>query len=443
MPNIAAPPGWVKQGQAPSYARTTNVSSMTPEQTMQLQTLLKNAGYYTGNVGDPVGLALLGALGNFQQSGGYGPTSAVITDDMWYGLNVLSDTVANKRAITDIGVWNTLVGARQMGVGSIPDPNSWSYGAPGGIGIGPGNAAPAAPTPAANVPPANAPPPTAQPDNTSAFASMDQILNSYGLGAGSEFDLRAWAKTQAAGATYSPDVFKQQLMLTSQYQTRFGDVNQKRLAKGLSAWTPEQILNFETEAAGIVKRAGGPANFYDDWRDWQGAIGEGTSLLEIGDRVAITKQWTYSLPPEVKQAFANITGAGDLQSVWAYVLDPAKAAPLIEHQLTMAEITGAGSRFGIGVDQNMADTLANLGVTYGQAQQGFQTLDASGGLFDETVGESTDFTKENQGVAAVFGTAPGAQQALDQRRASRAASVSGGGGYQRSQRGIEGLGAVG
>lgn len=443
MPNIQTDPTWNAKGTRPAYAQQVNVANLSGEQLTQLQTLLKNAGYYTGNVGDPIGLALLGALGNFQRSGGYGDTSSVITPDMWYGLNVLSDTVANRRQVTDIGVWNTLQGARQMGVSSIPDPNQWSYGAPGGIGVAPGNTAPTAPGTQPNQTPANAPPASAQPDQTSAFAGMDQILRDYGLGAGSEFDLSSWAREQAKGATYSPDVFKEQLRLTDQYKTRFGEVNQQRLAKGLSAWTPQQILEYENQAAGIMSRAGGPANFYDNWRDWQGAIGNGKSLAEISDLVDVAKQWTYSLPPEVKQAFANITGAGDLQSVWAYVLDPDKAAPLITHQLTMAEITGAGSRFGIGVDQQMADTLANLGVTYDRAQQGFAQLDATSATFDETVGEREDLTKEGTGIAAVFGTGPGAQAALDQRRAARDASLAGGGSFERSRTGITGLGATG
>jgi hypothetical protein len=442
MANIKPSGAWLK-GQRPGYAQTANVATMSPDQIRELQTLLKNAGFYTGPIGtDLNNLSVLAALGNFQRSGGYGDTSPIVTSDMWYGLNVLSDTVVNQRPVTDLGIWNTLTGAKQLGYTSV-DPNAWSYGAPGGVGVAPGNQAPTPPATQPNQPPPNAPPPTAQPDNTSAFASMDAILAEYGLGAGSEFDLRQWARGQAAGPTYNSDVFRQNLLLTEQYKTRFGDVNQKRIANGLSAWTPKEILEYETQAAGILQRAGGPSNFYDNWRDWQGAIAGGWSLAEIADRVDVAKQWTYNLPPEVKQAFANITGAGDLQTVWAYVFDDEKAAPLIERQLTMAEITGAGSRFGIGVDQEMAGTLANLGVTYDRAQQGFQTIDASSGLFAETVGETEDLTKEQTGVAAVFGTGPGAQQALEQRRAARNASVTGGGAFERNQRGITGLGAVG
>jgi hypothetical protein len=442
--NIQTPTTWVK-GQKPAYANDVDVRNMSPDQVEQLTTLLKNAGYYTGPVtSDPAalnGLALLGAIGMFQQSGGYGPTSSVITSDMWYGLNVLSDTVANKRPVTDLGVWNTLTGARALGVSSVPDPNQWSYGVPGGAGVKPGNTAPTPPTTTPNVNPAPAPNTGAA--DRDAFASMDAILTEYGLGAGSEFDLRDWAHKQATGATYNSDVFKADLMETDAYKQRYGNVNQQRLAKGLSAWTPQQIREFETSAAGIMSRAGGPGNFYDSWRDWQGAIANGWSLAEVQDRADVVSKWTYSLPPEVKQAFAQVTGTAGLQNVWAYAFDPEKAAPLIEHQLNMAEIMGAGSRFNIGVDQEMADTLANLGVTYDRAQQGFQQIDASSGLFSETVGEQTDLTKEGTGVAAVFGTGAGAQQAIEQRRAARQQSVAGGGRFERDQRGITGLASVG
>jgi hypothetical protein len=122
------------------------------------------------------------------------------------------------------------------------------------------------------------------------------------------------------------------------------------------------------------------------------------------------------------------------------VFDPEKAAPIVEHQLTMAEIMGAGSRMNIGVDQGMADTLANLGVDYQGAQRGFGQLDATRAVFDEGVGETTDLTIEDTGIAAVFGTRPGGASEIERRIAGR--EVGGGGGAERNQRGIVGLGTA-
>lgn len=435
MANITAPSSWYKQ--RPGYAQAVNISNLDANQLIQLQTLLKNAGYYTGAVGDAPSLALWGALGNFQRTAGFGNTHPDISVEEWYALNTLSDAVANKRTNLDIGVWNTLMGARQSGIISVPDPNGWSYAPPGAIGVSPSNqtqgstAPPQQPAAAPAQPPAGA----AAAPQVDAFASMDLILSQYGLGAGSEFDLRDWAHSQATGPSYSPDVFKLNLMQTDAYKTRFGNVNQQRLASGLPALTPDQILEYEQGFAGIMQRVGAPASFYDNWRDYQSDLAEGTSLLEIQDRAEIAKQWTYGLPPEVKQAFAEVTGAGDLQSVWAYVLNPTKAAPLIAHQLQMAEIMGAGARFGIGVDQGMADTIANLGVDYGRAQQGFGQLDAEAALFQEGVGERDDLTVQQEGFSAVFGTGPGGAAALTQRAAARRASVEGGGGFERTRTG--------
>lgn len=434
MPNIQTATGFKHAA--------LDLSNPDPAALVEWQNLLKSLGFWSGNLGDPVDLSLVYATGAYQRSFGYGSANPVINSDQWYGALYANGQVAAKAPL-DVGVWNSLAGARQMGVQGVIDPNSISASPPGAIGALPGTITqqgqlPATPPPAAPTPPASG----ASMQN--AFDQADAFLNSHGLGENSEFDLRQWAHDQMTSPNFNSDVFVQALTKTPAYQERFGAVNQKRQAAGLPTMSPDQILSFEASAAGILSDSGAPSSFYDNWRDWQDPIGNGWSLKEVQDRADIVKQWTYNLPPEVRQVADSYFGTGNGDTaLFTYAWDPDKAVPLLQHQLTMSEIGGAAQRLSIGIDRSTADTLASLGVDYGSAQKGFGQIDAVSGLFSETVGEQTDFTKEGTGVAAVFGTAPGAQQALEQRRQARQASVAGGGSYERSQRGITGLGAVG
>lgn len=436
MANIQTAPGWSKA--------TLDLTNPTDQAAVnELENALKNIGLYGGNVGDPAqgNLGLMYAVAAFQQAWGYGNASPAITSDMWYGLLYTNDFVVNRKPL-DIGVWNSLAGARQLGY-SVVDPNSFSAAPAGAIGVLPGTTQQQGAQPA-TPPPAPATPTTTGANMTDAFASADSFLTSIGLGAGSEFDLRSWAHQQITSPTFNEDVFAQQLQQTDQYQQRFGQVNQQRLAKGLPAMTPAEMLQYEATATGIASSSGAPRAFYDNWRDWQTAIANGWSLKEVQDRADVVSQWVYNLPPEVRQVADTWfgTGAGD-SALWSYAWDPERALPTLQHQLTMSEIGGAAQRMNIGIDRQTADTLAGLGVDYRQAQQGFSQLDQARGLFDETVGEQRDLTIQGEGVAAAFGTAPGAQAVLEQRRAARGASVQGGGQFERSQRGITGLATVG
>lgn len=440
MANIQAPANWKHQ--------SLNLSNPDPSNLVQVQNALKNMGYWNGNIGDPPDLAFVYAVGAFQRSFGYGDASPIVSSDQMYGLLYANDQVVNKKPL-DVGVWNSLAGARQMGVQGVVDPNSYSAAPPGAIGALPGTvpqqgAKPAdpAPAPAAAVTPTA---PAAQPippvDMTDAFGALDSYLTAKGLGAGSEFDLRDWAHKQLTSPTFNSDVFDQQLQATPQYKQRFGALNEKRQAQGLPAMTPDQILSYENSVGQIMSASGAPKGFYDSWQELQAPAGNGWSPKEIQDRADVVTQYVYNLPPEVRQVANSYfgIGAGD-SALWASAFDPEKALPALQHQLTVAEIGGASQRMNIGIDQNQADTLASMGVTYGQAQQTFDQLDRSRALFDEGVGEKADLGINSTGVDAAFGLAPGAQAALDQRLAARHANVDGGGGAASSQHGVIGLG---
>lgn len=435
MANIQTAPGFTK---APLDLRNPD-----PAQLVELQNALKNLGYWNGTIGQPPDLSLIYAVGAFQQTAGYGSADPVISSDQWYGLLYANDQVVNKRPL-DLGVWNTLAGARQMGLNSVVDPNTFSASPPGAIGALPGTvpqqgAQAATPAPAPPAAPVVSP---AQPNMTDAFGAVDKYLTDNGLGAGSEFDLRQWAHGQMTSPTFSQDVFTTQLQQTPEYKTRFGALNDQRRALGLPSMTPVQTLQYEATVGQIMSASGAPKGFYDTWQELQAPAALGWSPKEIQDRADIATQYVVNLPPEVRQTADAWFGAGSGdQQLWAGVFDPNKSLPLQQHQLAMAEIGGASQRLNIGIDKQQADTLAGMGVTYGGAQQAFSGLDRSRGLFDETVGERQDLTINQTGVDAAFGTAPGAQAELDQRLAARKANVDGGGGATVGSRGVSGLGA--
>lgn len=449
MANVNPTGAWMK-GQRPGYANTAAVNALDGTQITMLQDMLRNLGFYTGPVdGQTVGLGLLGAIGYFQQAFGFGPTSATFTTQMWYALNYANGMVVNKQPM-DLGVWNSLAGARQAGWSTL-DPTTVSAVPPGGIGAPPGaiqqvGQTPAPPPPAPAQPPAVIPGSGVTPTNqgpldfTNAYASMDQYLTNFGLGAGSEFDLRDWAHNWLTQPDYNEDVFLNALQQTDAFKTRFGALNDQRRANGLPMMSPAEILQYEQTVAGIMRMGGMPASFYDNWRDYQSIAAKGLSPDEVAARVDSYRIAAYNMPPEVRQVLAQWFGPNDQASLAAYFADPDKALPMLQRELAMAQVAGAGAIQGIGVNQATAGQLADLGVGYRDAQQGFQRLDQIRPVFAESVGERNDLTIEGEGIAATFGTAPGAQGQIEKRITSRQKQLQGGGQAAISNRGIIGAG---
>lgn len=212
---------------------------------------------------------------------------------------------------------------------------------------------------------------------------------------------------------------------TPEWQTRFAG-NEILKQKGLAELDPATYMDLESRYDQALKQAGIPAGQYgrSDFANW---IGNSVSPTEIQDRVQLAANAVNNSDPYFKQSL-NALGI-DTGHLTAYYLDQSRAEPFLTHQFNAAQIGAEALRNNLQFDPNTALTLASMGVTQGQAQQGYSDIAkmlprlnalsqiTPGGTFDQKAAEADVF----------FGNNPAAQQAfrLANSEESRFAGSSG------------------
>jgi hypothetical protein len=209
-------------------------------------------------------------------------------------------------------------------------------------------------------------------DRQSAYDILYNEFNKYGLGSLVE-DIKGLIQSNV-----SPSQFALELQNTKAYQQRFS-ANQNRIKAGLRSLTPAEYVGLEDQYQNIMRNYGLPASYYT--KDATGKqIGfdkflEGdVSASELEDRIATAQQRVVNSNPEVlkalKQFYPDINNA----DILAYTLDPQNALTNIKRKVTAAEIGGAALAQGLQAQGGTAESLAGLGVTKAQAQQGYQEV---------------------------------------------------------------------
>lgn len=270
-------------------------------------------------------------------------------------------------------------------------------------------------------------------DQQGALASLQQVLNSYGLGS-----MASWAWNEIV-AGKSQDQILLDLMQTPQFKDRFPAIGE-RAAAGLPPISPADYVNYENQATQIMRAAGLPSGFWDSPSDFTHLIASDVSISELQQRVGLATQAAYQVPSDVRAVLARDYGVGSGQLA-AFFLDDKTALPLIQRDFTAAQIGGAAYRTGYGSTKTQDETLTDLGVTADQAQQGFSQLVQQRQLFSSLPGENTTGISRDDQLAAMFGGNATDQQVIQQRAAQRAAVFNAGGAYGQSQEGFT-LGAA-
>ncbi len=197
-----------------------------------------------------------------------------------------------------------------------------------------------------------------------AFAALNALFTSYGLGSLSPKILDFLQQG------FGPDTITILLQETPEYKARFAG-NQDRIKNGLQVLTPAEYLSTEASYRQLLQAGGlDPAfmnqNQYAEW------IGKDISPTEIQDRVNMAVQATVQADPNVLQGFAQLgIHAGDLAS---YFLNDKNPMPQMQLKLNQAQIIGAGLHAGVPVSTQNALQFAQQGVTYSQAQAGYQRV---------------------------------------------------------------------
>ena len=214
--------------------------------------------------------------------------------------------------------------------------------------------------------------------NQSAYDIMRQMLDQYGLGSLSGV-LRNLIER---GITDQASVMLE-LQNTAEWKQRFAG-NEMLRQRGLGVLSPAEYLAVERSYAQVLRNYGLPEGFYDDPSDFAGFIGHQVSAAELQQRAQAYADLANREDSAIKdQLRAMGLGQGDLI---AYMMDPNRAAPLIQRKYQTVLLSAAARRQGLGVDTEYAGRLAELGITEGDAIRGYGAIRAGLHTF-ETLGD--------------------------------------------------------
>jgi hypothetical protein len=215
---------------------------------------------------------------------------------------------------------------------------------------------------------------TAAQTQQNAIQFLTSTFQSYGLSA----DLAAGV-TNLVQQGYTSDT----IQLISQdpnskdplavaFQQRF-PANAARLKAGLPVLSPGQYIATERSYAQVMQSYGLTSDFATNKDVFTKLLTADVSPTELNTRVSTAKQVVDNTDPLVTQQLQQYYGLTQADMI-AHVLDPSVATPIIEKQISAAQIGAQSARYGINVGQGQAEQLSGLGVTQAQATAGFQNI---------------------------------------------------------------------
>ena len=221
-------------------------------------------------------------------------------------------------------------------------------------------------------------------DTMDAFASLQLIFESYGLG-----DL-ADTITKLMTDGYTPQSALVKLKYdkgyvngkdgarwNDAYTTRFS-ANATRISKGLNALSEAEYINNENSYAETL-RSYGLGNMLsmkrsDNQKTFADYIAGDVSPTEFKDRIATASDRVINADANTKamfkQFYPNITDS----DLVAYFLKPEQTIEMLKEKATAAEIGGAAIGQGLTTDITSATDLARFGVDRAQAMAGYQDI---------------------------------------------------------------------
>ena len=270
---------------------------------------------------------------------------------------------------------------------------------------------------------------------------LQALLNKYGLGS-----LASWMSGKIISGA-SEDEIMLELYDRPEFKAAFPEIEARRKKAQESgiALTPlsaDDVLNARTQYSALMRSFGLPPAFYNNNQDFFNLIVNDVSPDELKGRLNDVQSKVILAPPEVRTAFQSLYGDASDSALYMLAVDPDKAAPELERMLNTAGTMGAGSRFGFNLNESQSSRLANYGIDYSQAVQGFSSLAEESGLLDETLYEDVDLNLDT-GIEATFGLNAESAKKLERRAGERTASTSGNAGGLIEQRGATGLGGAG
>lgn len=197
-----------------------------------------------------------------------------------------------------------------------------------------------------------------------AFAALSTLFNSYGLSSLTPKII------QYLKDGFGSDTITTLLQQTPEYKARFAG-NELRKKLGLQVLTPAEYLSAEASYRQILRVSGvDPAmmneKYYADW------IGNDVAPTELQDRVNLAVQATVNAPNQLKQGLAQI--GVNMNDIVGFFLNKRTPLPQLQLKMNAAQMIQAASQSGLGISNAEALQFAQQGVTYQEAEKGYQQV---------------------------------------------------------------------
>jgi hypothetical protein len=271
-------------------------------------------------------------------------------------------------------------------------------------------------------------------DQQSALTTITSVLSDYGLSS-----LASWAWGEVTNGVSSAQMLLD-MYQTPQFQQRFPGIA-IRQAKGLPAISPADYVSYEDSMTQLENQYGLPQGTYDNPAAIGEMIGNDVSINEATARIQNGYAQVATAAPEVRAAFAANFGAAGDGALAAYMMDESRSVPVLEQQVTAAQLQGTAAMSSIDVNGQLAMKLAQAGISQSQMQTAAGNVEQQQALFNQNPGEANAPTQA-QGIQAQLGTDAQAAAEVAQAQSARASAFKGGGGAESDQYGAEGVGSA-
>lgn len=295
--------------------------------------------------------------------------------------------------------------------------------------------------------------------NEMLFDALAARLRDYGLDSLFAYDgtgaPSGWLWNVLQQGIDTTEEFEAALEQTDVWRNRFAVIIElrKKAARGEPVYVPNpnEVVQYESEAAQLMRRWGMPPTFYDQRTDLQELMVKGFSIDELNERIEQGYATVAALAPEVQSVFGQFYGPFGKGALAGFFLDPDRSMKDLERQVAASQVAGTARLFGLDVSKAAAERISDSNIGVDEIRRGLQQSGAYAPLFTETIGERQDLTREREGMAAALGVdlttgsltdQAGAQLLLERRANQRGAEFAGGGEAITGRRGIAGSGTA-
>ena len=268
------------------------------------------------------------------------------------------------------------------------------------------------------------------------FRDAAAYLESLGLGALFTVDRNGnpggWLWNKLVSGVDTQEELVAAIEQTDVWKDRFAVIVEQRNRRNAGApvyvMSPEEVIEYESSAAQLMRQYGLPEWFYDQPSDFNQLILNDISPAELEDRISGAYNTVANLDPEITEQFRRFYGVGQgTGALVAYFLDPDKTQAQLDRVALAARAGGLAKEFDLTLTREDAELFSLLDRTPAGIAQDLSEINAQSLLTREGVGEADDIDTDVVFDAVVRGDAE-ARSLLERRVMRRQANARAGGG---------------